>query len=164
MWPLKQKGREAQAQLYLKEGWLALQISRAQLLVLECLSFLCQDGGRERIVGVILSQKLGSERENVVETSVGRDRDTANSSVVSNPPESHLALFLLTAPPSSLHHTLTDWRKWMPTNWPDWWGEGASEILPALCSNQLTWGLLSSFSVFSVELATESSLFGPRAH
>lgn len=111
MWPLKQKGREAQAQLCLQEGWLALQISRAQLLVLECLSFLCKDEGRERIVGVILSQKLGSERENAVETSVGRDRDTANSSVVSNPPESHLALFLLTAPPSSLHHTLTDWRK-----------------------------------------------------
>lgn len=58
---------------------------------------------------------------------------------------------------------LTDWRKWMSTNWPRWWGEGDSGTTPALRSNRLSCGLCPA-SVSSIKLASENSLFGCIAH
>lgn len=109
------------------------------------------------------------EEENLIDPSVGRETDTASCSAVSNPPESHLALFLLATPPSHplmlpqlSPPTLTDWRKWTSANWPQWRGKGDSETTSALLSNHLTCGLSpsSSVSVPCIKLASESSLFG----
>lgn len=107
---------------------------------------------------------------NLIDPSFGRERgDSASCSVVSNPPESHLALFLLTTSPSRplllpllLPPCLTDWRKWTSANWPQWRGESDSKTTLALLSNQLACGLSpsSSVSVSCIKLASESSLFG----
>lgn len=114
-------------------------------------------------------KKKEEEEDNLIDPSFGRERGTARCSVVSNPPESHLALFLLAAPP-----VLFAPAPLAPTGRPDRLEEmnvcrlasaarrGDSKTTSALLSNQLACGLSpsSSVSVSCIKLASESSLFG----